>query len=115
MTCFWFYEWYDNHLDLHVLTNSFPTRLSSVLAETPSSPGRRSYNQRHIVLAARREAQLRGVIDQLVHRDRDEIHQHDLGHRTHANNRRTHCRAQDGLLRNEIGRASCRERVCQYV
>ena len=67
---------------------------------TNTSPGRRSDNQRHIGLAARHEAQLRGVIDQLVHRDRDEIHQHDLGHRTHANNRRTHCRTQDGLFRN---------------
>src|SRR3546814_19264584 len=31
--CVFFFEWYGVHLDLHVLTHSFPTRRSADLAE----------------------------------------------------------------------------------
>ncbi len=38
-------------------------------------------DHRHAGLAARHEAQLGGMVEDHVHRDRDEVHQHDLGHR----------------------------------
>jgi hypothetical protein len=43
------------------------------------------------------------VIDDLIHRHRDEVHQHDLGHGAHAGERRAHRRADDGLFGNRCG------------
>ena len=53
-------------------------------------------------LAARHEAQLGRVIDDLIHGDGDEVHQHDLRHRPHAGERRADRRADDGLLRRSV-------------
>ena len=50
--------------------------------------------------ACRHEAQLRRMVDDLVGRDADEVHDHDLGHRQQAVDRRTDRGAEDRGLRD---------------
>src|SRR3546814_15278567 len=100
------FEGFGDHRDLPVLTHSFPTRRSSDLAE---ALGRFAY----AIIVVEFAAQIatlglkRGLAEQLSTDGRPDTHV-----------------VWDALLVGwivsaiaavEIGRASCRERVCQYV
>ena len=74
--------------------------VAMLTTEAHADTGRRPDHQRDMSLPARHEAQLRRVIDDLVHRHRHEVHQHDLGHRPQARDRRAHGRADDRLFRD---------------
>ena len=65
--------------------------------------GTSANGDRHSGLSAGHEAQLRRMIDDLIHRDGDEVHQHDLRDRPHAGERRAHGRADDGLFGDRRG------------
>src|SRR3546814_13422613 len=113
MTSF-FFSWYVAHPDLHLLTHSFPTRRASDLLEHPQRP----ILDHHLERAAEQEvadehrgavapdhvrglapaAQVR-LIDHVVVEQSRGVDEFD-GRRQFA---------------MEIGRASCRERGCQYV
>jgi hypothetical protein len=58
-------------------------------------------------LAAGHEAQLRRMVDDLVHRHGDEVHQHDLGDRAHAGQRGADRRTDDRLLRDRRRAHAC--------
>src|SRR5690606_4745320 len=49
------------------------------------------------------EADLGRVVDDLIHRHGDEIHQHDFRHRTHAGNGSTYRGTDNGLLGDGSG------------
>ena len=72
-------------------------------AGAEAGAGHRADRDRHLRLAARHEAQLGRMVDDHVHRHRREVHQHDLGHRPHADHRRADGRADDGLLGDRRG------------
>ena len=55
-------------------------------------------HQRHGQLAAGHEMRLRGAVDELVERERDEVDEHDLEHRAHARLRRADRDAGDRRL-----------------
>ena len=55
----------------------------------PPGAGRHADHQRHGELAARHVRDGRGVVDDLVQRQKAEIHCHDLDDRTHTRDRRT--------------------------
>ncbi len=50
----------------------------------PPAPDGRADGQRNSCESAGHEAELGRVVHQLVEAERDEVHQHDLGDRTHA-------------------------------
>ena len=53
-------------------------------AGAPAGAALRTQHHRHRQLAARHEVGLRGLVDELVERERDEVDEHDLDHRPHA-------------------------------
>src|SRR3546814_20873081 len=95
-----FFERYGDHRDLHVLTHSFPTRRSSDLEFGQRRGGHR--------LAAK-EGYGDAGIQFLIHQHGDEFVALHRG--------KDRPRGLDALrhMAAEIGRASCRERVCQSV
>ncbi len=59
---------------------------------------RQPHDHRHARLAAEHEADLRRLVDDLLHRQRDEIRELDLEHRPHAGQRGADRRAGDAQL-----------------
>jgi hypothetical protein len=59
---------------------------------------RRAQHHRHAALATEHEARLGGLVHEGVHRQRDEVHEHDLDHRAQARQRRAHCGGDDARL-----------------
>ncbi len=63
-----------------------------------SRPARHPQDERHGGLAAEHEAHLGRLQDQLLHRERDEVHELDLADGPHAGERRADARPGDGRL-----------------
>ena len=72
-------------------------------AKADPHPGGGADHQRHMRLAARHEAQLRRVVDDLVHRHGDKVHQHDFGNWPKPGQRRTDAGADNRLFGNRRG------------
>ena len=58
----------------------------------------RPHDERHRQLAARHEVRLRRLVDELVERERDEVDEHDLDHRSQSGLRRADRDAADRRL-----------------
>ena len=61
---------------------------------------RRAQHHRHFELAAGHVVNLRRLIDHLVHRQRDEVAEHDVDDRPHAGHRRADADAGDARFGN---------------
>ncbi|MPN27380.1 hypothetical protein SDC9_174811 [bioreactor metagenome] len=59
---------------------------------------RRAQHHGHMTAATEHEARLRRLVDQRIHGQRDEIHEHDLDHRLESAHRRPHGHGGDGGL-----------------
>ena len=60
----------------------------------------RAQDHRHFELAAGHVVNLRRLVDHLIHRQRDEIAEHDVDDRPHASHRRADADAGDARLGN---------------
>ena len=56
-------------------------------AEAAAAPDRRTHHQRHAALLVRDVPELRGLVDEAVHRQAHEVAEHHLEHRTQAGDR----------------------------
>ena len=72
--------------------------LRMLRARRPAGAALRADRQRHLHLAARHVAVLRGLVDDLLERERQEVLVHDLDDRAHARHRRADARADDRHL-----------------
>jgi hypothetical protein len=61
---------------------------------------RRANHERHAHLAAEHVLNLRGVVDDLVHRHQDEVDRHDLDHRPQAHHGGADAGADEPLFRD---------------
>ena len=61
---------------------------------------RQAHHHRHAALATEHEARLGRLIDDGIHRNGDEIHEHDFDHRPQPGHRRAHGGTDDGGFRD---------------
>ena len=61
---------------------------------------RRAQHHRHFELAARHVVNLRGLVDHLIHGQRNKIAEHDVDHRPHAGHRRADADTGNAGFRN---------------
>jgi len=75
--------------------------------EAGAGTGCRANRDRYACLTARHETQFGRVIDDLIHGDRHEIHEHDFRDRPIAHQGRADGRPEDGLFGDRRGTDAC--------
>jgi hypothetical protein len=98
-------------------------RLEALRVLRPSAAptaGLGAEDHRHADAATGHVAQLRGLVDDRVQADRDEVHVHDLRHRPQARHRRPHGRAEhaglgDRRVDHAIGAEALLQSACDAV
>jgi hypothetical protein len=92
-----------HHLDPGRVAKPGFQEVGMLAAILEAGAGHGADDHRHMGLAAGHEAQLGGMVGDLVHADADEIHQHDFDHRPHADHRGADGGTHEAHLGNRSG------------